>query len=106
MTVDSPRRENSFRESILAGAPDVIHDFAAAIFNNRFANSCSQIVEDLVPTYAFPISCTTFPDAFERIENSIGIVDLIQRRRPLGAIASARSRIFRIALELLNLICV
>src|SRR5207247_4622542 len=102
--VNAPRRENSFRESIFAGTPDVIHDLVATIFDDGFANARGDIVEDSIPTDAFPFTFTAFARALQRIKNAIGIGDLIQRRRTFGAITSAAPRILRIAFELLNLV--
>ena len=104
MTVHAPRGKNAFRESILTGSPDVIHDFIATIFDDRFPNSGGKIIEHFIPTDAFPFAFAAFSRALQRIKNAIRIVDLIERRRTFGAIASARSRILRIAFELLNLI--
>ena len=44
----------------------------------------------------------TFPCTLERIKNAIGIGYLVECCGALGAIATARARVFRIALELLN----
>src|SRR5689334_16027390 len=79
MSVNAPRRENPFRESIFTGSPHVIHDLALAIFNDRLANPRSEIVKHCVPTDAFPFSFAAFPDTLERVKNPIRIVNLVQR---------------------------
>src|SRR5690349_11022880 len=106
MTIDAPCREDAFRESIFTGTPDVIHDFVTTIFDDRFTDSRREIIEDCIPTHLLPISCAAVADPFQRIEYSIRIIDLIQRRRTFRTVAPARSRVLRIALELLNLICI
>src|SRR5205814_2248833 len=104
VTVNSPRRENSFRESIFARPPNVIHDLIAAIFDNRFPNSRCNIIEHFIPTNPLPFSFPAFPASLQRIKNPIRISNLIQRRRPFRTIPPARSRIFRIAFKFLNLV--
>src|ERR1051326_848383 len=104
VAVDSPGGENPFGEAIFAGATDVIHDFVATIFYDGFTDSRGEIIQNLVPTDALPFSFAAFSTPLERIQNSIRIVDLIERRRALCAITSARSRVLRIPFELLNLI--
>src|SRR2546430_16625595 len=74
-----------------------------AIFDNCFANASSNIVERFVPTYLLPFSLASLARAFQRMKYAIRIVDLIQRRRPFGAVAPARSGMLRVAFELLNL---
>jgi hypothetical protein len=39
VAVNPPGRKNAFGESIFAGPTDVIHDFLAAVLDNRFPNS-------------------------------------------------------------------
>ena len=104
MTVNSPRRENSFRESIFARPPDVIHDLIAAIFDNRFPNSRCNIIKHFIPTNPLPFSFPAFPASLQRIKNPIRISNLIQRCRPFRTIPPARSRILRIAFKFLNLV--
>src|ERR1043166_2934012 len=86
VTIDAPGCEYPFRKSILAGSADVIHDFASAIFNNRFANSPGEIVKHRIPTDPFPLSFAAFSGALQWIENPIRIGDLIERGRTFGAI--------------------
>src|SRR5205823_3855827 len=62
-----------------------------------------DLVERFVPAHPLPAILTAFSLAAQRIENPIRIVRLIQRGRALGAIASARSRMFGIALVLADL---
>src|SRR5438046_7486505 len=104
MTIDSPRGENSFRESIFARPSDVIHDFVATIFNDRFADPRSDLIEHFIPAYAFPFSFSAFSGALQWIKNAIRIRYLVQSRRSLSTIAPSATGILRIAFELLNLV--
>src|SRR5439155_10953345 len=99
MTVDAPRRENSFRETIFPRPPDVIHDLVAAIFYDGFAYARSDRVEHFVPTDTFPFTFAAFASALQRIKNAIRIGNLIECSRTLRAIASAAARVLRIAFE-------
>src|SRR6476620_8835466 len=99
MTVNTPGSEDAFGEAILARATDVIHDFVAAIFHDRFTNARRDIVKRGVPGCLFPFSGAAFTGALEWKKNAIGIVNLVECRRTLGAIAAARTRVFRIAFK-------
>ncbi len=99
VTVNAPGGEDAFGETIFTGPPDVIHDLVATIFDDRFANSRGDVVERFVPGGAFPFSFAAFAGALERIKNAIGIVNLIERCRTFGAVASARARDARDCLQ-------
>jgi hypothetical protein len=101
VAVNSPGSENAFCETIFARPPDVIHDLMTAVFHDRFANARGENVENFVPRCLFPFPFTAFTRAFQWIENAIGIGDLVERCRALGAVSPARARVFRIAFELL-----
>src|SRR6266571_9565635 len=45
VTVDSPSGENTFGETVFAGAADMIHDLLTAIFDDGFAYSCRQLIK-------------------------------------------------------------
>src|SRR2546426_5347055 len=102
--VDAPRRENPFGESVFARASDVIHNFVATIFHDRFADSRSDCIKHFIPAYTFPLAFAPLACPLERIKDAIGIGNLVQRRRAFGAVAPSAPRILRIAFELLNLV--
>jgi len=81
----------------------VIHDLVATPLNDCFANATCNVIERVIPTYPFPLAFTAFARALKRIKNAIRIGDLIQSRRSLGAIASARTRMLWITFKLLYL---
>src|SRR6266404_5906345 len=95
VTVDTPRREDALRKTIFARTPHVIHDLVTSIFDDRFPDTPGNGVEYLLPTNALPFTLAAFTGALQRIKNSIGIGNLIQRRRTLRAIAPAAPRILR-----------
>src|SRR5262249_51813044 len=51
-----------------------------------------------------PLSFTARARAAQGKENSLGVSDLVERRRAFRAIAAAAARMVRIALELANLV--
>src|SRR5688572_3211063 len=101
VTVDAPGGEYAFSKTILTRTSDVIHDLLTAIFNNCFSDSTCQLVQHFIPAHPLPFSFASFARAFERIENTIGIGDLIQRGWTLGAISATRARMLGVAFELL-----
>ena len=103
VTIDSPRREDAFCESIFAGAADVIHDLVFPILADGFADATGEGVECFIPGGAFPFTFAAFAGAFERVKDAIGIGDLVQSGGTLGAVASARTGVFRITFKLLDL---
>ena len=102
--VNAPRRQNPFRKSVFTRTPDVIHDFALPIFDDRLAYPRSEIVKHRVPTNALPLSFAAFANALQRIKNPIRIGNLIKRGWPFRTVAPARSWILRITFKLLNLV--
>src|SRR5690349_18405767 len=103
MTVNAPRRENAFSETVFAGTTDVIHDFVTTVFDDCVANAFSENVECFVPGGAFPFTFAAFARAFEWVKDAIGIGYLVERCGTFSAIPSPRSRMLGIPLELLHL---
>jgi len=62
----------------------VIHDFIPSILDDRFANPRRDIVKGRVPGGALPFAFAAFAGALEWIKNAIGIMYLVERRRPLA----------------------
>src|SRR6266550_1480712 len=81
---------------------NVIHNLVAPLFLERFAHPRGDVVEHFVPSDAFPLPFTAFADALQRIANSLGIANLIERRRAFGAISTSAAGMFRIAFEAPN----
>ncbi len=100
VAVDAPGVKNSLViEQLMSRPADVIHDLIAAIFLERFAYARRNVVEHFIPSNALPFAFAAFADAFERIANAFRVGDLIERRRPLGAVAASAAGMLRIALE-------
>src|SRR4029434_1604908 len=86
----------------MARPADVIHDLVASIFFQRFAHACRDVVENFIPAHSFPFSFSPLSHPLQGITNALGIGDLIERRRPLCAIASSAAGVLRVAFESAN----
>src|SRR5262245_44548397 len=80
----------------------MVHDLALPPLDERLADAHADVVEHLVPRDALPAPAAARADAAQRIADSLGVGHLVQRRRALGAVAPAASRVRRVALELLD----
>src|SRR5262249_46151331 len=89
--------------AVVSGPAYVIHNFIVSAFPKGSSDAAGDIVESLIPTYLLPIAFAAFADAFQRMENTFGIVDLSESGRSLGAVAPATARMDGIALEFANL---
>src|ERR1041384_4008252 len=81
---------------------DVIHDFIAPLFQQRLPHAAGNVIESFIPRDTLPLSCAALADALERETNPLGIVDLIERGRALGAISAPTAGMLRIAVEPAN----
>src|SRR5690242_4752221 len=83
----------------MTGAADVIHDFVAPLLQQRFSYAAGDVIESFIPRDALPLSRAPLANALQRITNPLGIVDLIERGRSLGAISPPTAGMLRIAVE-------
>src|SRR5437868_8346448 len=83
------------------GGPRV-HHFGAAVLFERGSDLLRQSFENFIPGCALPFAFAALARPFQRIKNSFGVLNLIDCGGTLCAIATARSGMKRIALELLN----
>src|SRR5215470_13051367 len=100
MSVDTPGVQDPLViKQLVARTADMIHDFIASILFQRFAYSCRNIVENLVPAHPLPFSLSPLSDALQRITDALRIGYLIQGRRPFCAVASTAAGMFGITFE-------
>ena len=100
--VDPPALEHAFHVAVVAGPPDVIHHLLAASLDDRLPDPFAEGLQHLVPADPLPFALSALANAFERIEDPVGIVDLIDHGRPLGTQPASASGMGGIALELLD----
>ena len=101
--VDAPRGEHALGEPVLAGAPDVVHDLALPTLVDRGSDAGRDVGERLLPRDAHPLPLAACPRPLERVEDAVGVHDLVQRGRTLGAVAAAGAGVLRVPLELAHL---
>src|SRR6266403_1867313 len=104
VTVDPPRVKHALQvDELVPGPAQVIHDFLGPTLDEGLPNAAGDIVERVVPGHALPLPGTPGALAAHRVEDALGILDLIQGGRALGAVATAAARMHGVALELLDL---
>src|SRR5688572_29928410 len=103
MPIDAPRLEHALHVAVLAGPPDVVHDLVLPSLGQGCPNPPRDVVQRGVPRDALPLARSARPAALHRIEDALGIVDLVDRRWPLGAVASTAAGMERVPLQLADL---
>src|SRR5205085_5249736 len=101
--VDAPRREDALGVAVLARPADVVHHLVLAPLGARLADTPRDVVERLVPGDALEAVLAALADALHRVEDAVGIGDLVERRRSLRAVPPARAGVLRVPLELPDL---
>ena len=87
--VDAPGREHALGEAVLARTADVVHDLVVPVFLQRLADAGGDVVERVVPRDTLPLPFSTPAGPLQRMEDAVGIGDLVERGRTLGAVAAA-----------------
>ena len=103
VAVDAPGAQHALGVSVLSRPAHVVHDLVGPSFRDRAADPVPEVIEDLVPAHPHPLALAPPPRAFERIEDAVGIRDLVERRRSFGAVPAPRARVLGVALELADL---
>src|SRR5260370_38165557 len=102
--VDPPRMEDALVvNQLVAGPAHMVHDFVLASFLQRFPNSPTQIVQDLVPGNSLPFAPTALSCPTQRIENALWVIHLIDGGRTFGAVSPTAPGMGGIAFKLLDL---
>src|SRR6185312_13642068 len=84
VAVDAPGGEHALGVAVFPRAADVVHDLVRRAALDRGANAPGEIVECHVPAHALPLPLAARTGAAQRIENALGIVDLVERGRTFG----------------------
>src|SRR5262249_19637161 len=88
MPVHAPGCQNALRKTILPGTTDVVHDLISPLFADRVSNAGGEGVQNFIPGRLLPLTAASRTLAFHGVEDALGILHLIYRRRPFGAIPS------------------
>src|SRR5947209_2300569 len=100
VAVDAPGLQGAIHDEVVTRPSDVIHNFFAAALLKRLANAGAERFQHLVPRSTLPVSTSSRAGALHGIEDAIGIMNLIDGCRALGAEASAAGGVLGIAFEL------
>ncbi len=98
--VDAPTGQEPLGKAVLARPTDVVHDLLGPAQGDTPADPSGDIVERLVPGDGLPISASSRPDSPQGMQDSFGVIKLIDRRRALGAVAAPRAGVSRVAFQL------
>src|SRR5947209_19579906 len=99
MPIYAPGAQHTFHIAIVAWAPDMIHDLVTTVFNDGCADFGGECIQYLIPGGAFPFALATFATTFQWVEDTFGIIDLVDGSRAFSAVASPAARVIGIALE-------
>ena len=89
--VQTPGGEHALGVAVLARPTDVVHDLVSPVFLDRASNPRGDIVERFVPRDAQPLPFAARSRALQRVEDAMRVLELVQRRRSLGAVPATRS---------------
>jgi hypothetical protein len=99
VAIDTPRLEGAVHEAVLTRTADVIHDLVVAVLPNRLAHTRSDISQRFVPADPLPLTAASLANSAHRVQNPLGVIDLIDRCWPLRAVASSRAWVRRVAFK-------
>src|SRR5262249_35374671 len=103
VAVDSPRVEHALQVDQLVARPaQVVHHLLRASLHQRLPDPPRDVVERLVPCDALPLAAAALAGTSHRIADALGIGDLGERGRPLGAVAAAAAGVDGVAFEFLD----
>lgn len=98
--IHAPGLEHAVHVALVAGAPDVVGHFVLASFLQGAADASGDVVEHSIPGDALPLAFAAFAGTLERVQDSVGVGDLVDRGRAFGAVSPAGSGVVGVALEL------
>src|SRR5262245_33570369 len=100
VSVDAPRLEDPVRVSVFSRAADVIHDLVPTIFDDGFPDAAGNVLERLLPRDLTPLAGPAISVALERVQDAVGILQLVRCDDALCAGPAAAAGMDRIAFDL------
>ena len=100
VAVDAPRLEDPLGEAVLAGPPDVVHHLVHPAIDDGLPDPAADVLEDLVPGDLLELARPSLTDPAQRVEDPLGVGDLVDGGGALGTVAAPRARVGGVALEL------
>ena len=99
VAVHPPALEHPLGVAVLAGAAHVVHDLVVAAFGDGGADAATDVVEGLVPAHPLPLPGAPLPGLPQRVQDALVVVDLVERGRTLGTVATPAGRMQGVALD-------
>jgi len=104
VAVDSPSLKHTLDKSLVAGSAHVVDNFIPPAVLDRLRDPRRDHLDRFLPIDPLPFSLAALTDALHRMQDSIRIIDLVDRRWPLRAQPATTRWVQRVALELANLV--
>ena len=95
-----PALENALHETVVTGAPHVVHDLLTTPVTDRSSDPRPEGLEHFVPGGALPPIRAARPLAFHRVEHPVCRLELVHYRQALGTEASATCGVHGVSLDL------
>src|SRR5262249_14853380 len=102
VTVDTPGAQHALHVAVMAGSPNVVHHLVTPAFHDSGANLGGKGLQRIIPRRALPLAFAALTRAFQRIENALWIVHLVDGGRAFGTIAPTATGMVGVALEFLD----
>ena len=103
VAVAAPRLQEPVREPVLPRTPDEIADVVVAPAGERFVHPLGERVQHVIPAHPLPLAAAARPRAAQGVQDPLGIGDLVERGRALGAVATTGTGMAGMTFELANL---
>src|SRR5579875_528285 len=104
VAINTPCLENALDIAFVTWSTNVVDDFIMSAFLQRPANAVGDQHEHFRPGDRLPFPAAAWADTPQRLENAVGIVDLVDSRWTFSAEPASAGWMKGIALELTNFI--
>ncbi len=100
MAIDAPRLQHPVGVAFVPGAADMVDHPVPRAGIERITDFCRDFVQRLLPRDTLPLARAALALALQRVQDALGIVNLVDGRWSLGAVAPAAGGMCRVAFEL------
>ena len=97
--VDPPSLQDALHGPLVSRPPHVVHHLVVPLLDEGAPDARRDVVERFIPGNALPLLLAATSRAPHRIEDSLGVVDLVDGGGPLRAISAAAAGVERVPLE-------
>src|SRR5215472_6936075 len=99
MSIDTPCAQHTLHVAIVPRSPDMIHHLVATVLNNCFADFVGESIKDFVPGGTLPLALSAFAYTFQRIEDTLRVIDLVDRGGTLSTVTAATAGMIGVAFK-------